>query len=234
MKCSCDGKTGELKIYFNDIKKYKPITREEEIRLIERIKSGDKESLDKLVNSNLRFVVNVAKAYRKYGMPFSDLVSEGNIGLIKAAQKFDESKGVRFISYAVWWIRAYIRNYIDSYQGHMEIPLRDELRLDNDDDHEYLEKDDAAQGYYNMEESCVRDKMDTVTELMSCLQEREMSIILMYFGFLDDHKEKTLDEISSKMGITKERIRQIKDKALIKIRTKALLSENFNEYCKFA
>jgi len=99
---------GSLDQYLREISQYPLITREEEVTLAQRIKQNDREALDKLVRSNLRFVVSVAKKYQNQGVSLSDLINEGNLGLIRAAHKFDETKGIKFISYAVWWIRQVI------------------------------------------------------------------------------------------------------------------------------
>ena len=104
----------ELDVYFRDLKKCKPMTKDEELRTFEKLRKGDRKAFDKIVTSNLKFVVSIAKRYRKYGVNFADLISEGNLGLIKAVGNFDENKGTRFISYAVWWIKAYIQEYINS------------------------------------------------------------------------------------------------------------------------
>ena len=101
-------KLDEIDKYFLDVKKYKPLSKKEEFDLADKIQQGDEEALQKLVNANLRFVVTIAKQYRNNGVCFSDLISEGNIGLMRAASKFDRNRGVKFISYAVWWIRSSI------------------------------------------------------------------------------------------------------------------------------
>ena len=104
----------ELDVYFRDLKRCKPMTKDEEFRAFEKFHNGDRKSYEKIITSNLKFVVSIAKRYRKYGVNFADLISEGNFGLIKAVGNFDEKKGIRFISYAVWWIKAYIQEYINS------------------------------------------------------------------------------------------------------------------------
>ena len=109
-------KLDEIDVYFKEIKKYKPLSKKEEYKLIDKIQRGDEKALQTLVNANLKFVVSIAKKYRKSGVCFSDLISEGNIGLIKAAKKFDVRKGTKFITYAVWWIRSGIQECIDNYK----------------------------------------------------------------------------------------------------------------------
>lgn len=220
----------EIDSYFEDIKDYKPLSKEEECELSEEIKRGNKNALDRMVTSNLRFVINIAKAYRKSGVPFSDLISEGNLGLIRAAEKFDSSKGVRFISYAVWWIKNSIQECIEEYnRGVNETNGVDNYIFNNCTDTNM----EFCQNYIN--EDFENELMDlqsrkaSINELMKCLKGREVKILIEYFG-LKNGKEKTLDELSSEMNLTNERIRQIKDKALVKLRTEALMSNEFETY----
>ncbi|HLB81524.1 MAG TPA: RNA polymerase sigma factor RpoD/SigA, partial [Gemmatimonadales bacterium] len=114
---------GSLDQYLREISQYPLITREEEVTLAQRIKRGDEEALDKLVRSNLRFVVSVAKKYQNQGVSLSDLINEGNLGLIRAAHKFDETKGIKFISYAVWWIRQAILQALAEQSRIVRVPL---------------------------------------------------------------------------------------------------------------
>lgn len=220
----------ELNIYFKDIKKYRPLSREAERELAQRITMGDKEALTQLVNANLRFVVSVAKGFRYTGIPFTDLIAEGNMGLIKAAQKFDSTKNTKFISYAVWWIKAYIQSYIshnrtevddvvDQINGGMLMSLEVEEENIN-------ERFEGEMELLNMRNAAIED-------LMSCLHGREKEILTLYFG-IEDGKEKTLEEIGEKMSLTKERVRQLKDKAMVKLRVQALFSEDFQGYREMA
>src|ERR1700756_591816 len=114
---------GSLDQYLREISQYPLITREEEVTLAQRIKRGEEEALDKLVRSNLRFVVSVAKKYQNQGVSLSDLINEGNLGLIRAAHKFDETKGIKFISYAVWWIRQAILQALAEQSRIVRVPL---------------------------------------------------------------------------------------------------------------
>lgn len=220
----------ELDIYFKEINKYKCLSKEEEAELSKKIRNGDEKSFNKLINSNLRFVVNIAKGYRDSGIPFQDIISEGNLGLIKAAQKFDYTKDVRFISYAVWWVKSYIQAYIDSRVKKNEVSVDDYMIVDIEDNSDDEHCKNSINKEFEDELSKIQDKQDSLMELMECLQEREVKILMMYFGLSYNNKEMTLDEISSEMNMSKERVRQIKDKALIKLRTEALLSNNFYEY----
>lgn len=224
----------ELDIYFKEIKKYKSLSKEEEYALIKKIKNGDKASLNKLINANLKFVVNIAKGYRRDNIPFNDLISEGNLALLKAVEKFDETKNVKFISYAVWWIRYYIQAFIDNYNKGM-INITDTYNYVTNTTSDNLESydvnnTDAINANFEDKMILLQDQQDSINKLSECLQERERKILMLYFGMSNDNKENTLDEISKKMNITKERVRQIKDKALIKLRINALSSGYFNEY----
>ena len=113
-------KLDEIDSYFNEIKKFRPLSKKEEYKLIDEVQNGNEVALKKLVESNLKFVVSIAKKYRKSGVCFSDLISEGNIGLIKAAHKFDKSKGTKFITYAVWWVKSCIQDCIENYKKQSE------------------------------------------------------------------------------------------------------------------
>lgn len=211
----------EINIYFNDIKDYNTLTKEEEIELTRNIKNGDVKSLEKLIVCNLKFVVNIAKSYRKTNIPFTDLISEGNIGLIKAAKKFDETKDVRFTTYAVWWIKSSIQEYIDKYYNNDSLSLNEEIKIDYDNNsYDHINED------FENEINTINSRKDAIDSLMECLKERELKILKYYYG-LDGNKEMTLEEIGSIFSLTQERIRKIKDKALVKIRSNALLSNEF-------
>lgn len=216
----------EVKFYFYEINKYKPLSFEEERIVGKKVKEGDELATEKLILSNLKFVVMIAKSYKTYGLPFSDLIAEGNIGLIKAAKKFDFNKENKFISYAVWWIKQSIQDYIKrnvsvnvEVQGIFTPPEKSANEdgyvdnvIDVEDDNE-IEHEQA--------------KVNILSELMECLSKRENDIITCYFG-IGDNEEMTLEEIGSKYGLTKERVRQIKEKALIKLRSNALIYKNMN------
>lgn len=220
----------ELDQYFEDVKKYKKrLTQDEEIELAYKIKNGSKEALDELVKHNLRFVVSVAKKYRsKTDVSFADLISEGNIGLIKAAKKFDPTRNVRFSSYAVWWIKASINECIETYKGNVEYNFVDDYQIVN-----LVEKDTL---YNDVNEEFER-KMDNlqsrksaIDDLIQCLEEREKKIIMLFYGLGNSSKEMNLEEISKEMCLTKERIRQIKDNALVKLKCEALCSNEYEMY----
>jgi RNA polymerase primary sigma factor len=254
--------------YLKEISVYPLLKREDEVELAQRIRKGDEEALDKLVRSNLRFVVSVAKKYQNQGVALSDLINEGNVGLIRAAHKFDETKGIKFISYAVWWIRQAILQALAEQSRIVRVPLNragalhrigkrsaalrqelgreptveelaDELDLSEDEvrrtlslsqthlsldapltpgeDNRLLDylPDQFAPG--PDDETYDRALMDTVEEALGTLKEREAKILRLYFG-LDSQEPMTLEEIGSILGITRERVRQIKEKALLRLR----------------
>ena len=203
--------------YFEDVKKYnKRLTREEEIKLGYKIKEGDKNALDKLVKHNLRFVISVAKKYRsKTDVSFADLISEGNIGLIKAAKKFDPARNIKFSSYAVWWIKACINECIEHYKDGIEYNVTEDSQILKLSEKDYL--------YDEVNEEFEKD-------LIKCLEEREKKIIILFYGLGENSKEMNLDEISKEMSLTKERVRQIKDDALVKLKCEALCSSEYETY----
>jgi RNA polymerase primary sigma factor len=262
------GKDGSLDQYLKEISQYPLINREEEVRLAQGIRSGDAESLDKLVRSNLRFVVSVAKKYQNQGVMLPDLINEGNVGLIRAAHKFDETKGIKFISYAVWWIRQAILQALAEQSRIVRVPLnragalhrigrrsssllqelgreptideiaqgldltqeevtstlaisQSHLSLDaplapGDDNRllDYLPDQFSPQPEDETYEHALKN---TVDHALSTLKEREAKVLRLYFG-LDDQEPMTLEEIGSLLGITRERVRQIKERALSRLR----------------
>lgn len=259
---------GSLDQYLKEISQYALINREEEAELARRIRAEDEEALDKLVRSNLRFVVSVAKKYQNQGVPLSDLINEGNLGLIRAAHKFDETKGIKFISYAVWWIRQAILQALAEQSRIVRVPLNragalhrigrrssallqelgreptvDEIAEGLDITQEEVERTLAiSQSHLSLDapltpgednrlldylpdqfspgpedEAYERALKQTIEEALSSLKEREAKILRLYFG-LDDQDPMTLEEIGALMGITRERVRQIKEKALVRLR----------------
>lgn len=220
----------ELDQYFEDVKRYrKRLTHEEEIQLAHKIQDGDKEALDTLVKHNLRFVVSVAKKFRsRTDVSFADLISEGNIGLIKAAQKFDPSRNIKFSSYAVWWIKASIKECIDRYKGNIEYNFVDDYQIINLVDNNEMYND--VNEDFEKKMNNLQSRRSAIEDLIKCLEEREKKIILLFFGLCDGGKEMNLDEISKEMCLTKERVRQIKDMALVKLKCEALCSDEYETY----
>ena len=259
---------GSLDQYLKEISRYPLIDKAEEARLAKRIKRGEEEALDKLVRSNLRFVVSVAKKYQSQGVPLSDLINEGNLGLIRAAHKFDETKGIKFISYAVWWIRQAILQALAEQSRIVRVPLNragalhrigrrssallhelgreptvEEIADDLDISQQEVERTLAiSQSHLSLDapitpgedhrlldylpdqyapapedETYDHALKDSVESALSSLKEREAKILRLYFG-LDDQQPMTLEEIGTLMGITRERVRQIKQKGLIRLR----------------
>lgn len=259
---------GSLDQYLRDISIYPLITRDEEVRLAQLIRVDDQDALDKLVRSNLRFVVSVAKKYQNQGVSLSDLINEGNLGLIRAAHKFDETKGIKFISYAVWWIRQAILQALAEQSRIVRVPLnragtlhrigkrasallqelgREATHAEIAEGMDITEEEVAktmsisqahlsldaplAPGEDNRLLDYLPDTMsqtpdeltiekaltDSIEEALSALKERESKILRLYFG-LDDEEPMTLEQIGALLGITRERVRQIKEKALSRLR----------------
>ncbi|MBE0592024.1 MAG: sigma-70 family RNA polymerase sigma factor [Gemmatimonadales bacterium] len=259
---------GSLDQYLREISQYPLITREDEVDLATRIRTGCEVSLDKLVRSNLRFVVSVAKKYQNQGVSLSDLINEGNLGLIRAAHKFDETKGIKFISYAVWWIRQAILQALAEQSRIVRVPLnragtlhrigkrssalqqelgreptveeiaegmdiseeevaktlsisQSHLSLDAPlapgEDNKLLDYLPDTQNAGPDQETFERALTDSIEEVLGTLKDREAKILRLYFG-LDGQEPMTLEEIGSMMGITRERVRQIKEKALARLR----------------
>ncbi|PYO68320.1 MAG: RNA polymerase subunit sigma [Gemmatimonadetes bacterium] len=235
---------GSLDQYLREISQYPLITREEEVALAQRIKQSDPEALDKLVRSNLRFVVSVAKKYQNQGVSLSDLINEGNLGLIRAAHKFDETKGIKFISYAVWWIRQAILSSLARQGRTVRVPLnRTEIAEGMDISEEEVAKTlSISQAHLSLdapltpgEDNKLLDYLpdtqnpgpddeifehaltESIEEVLATLKDREAKILRLYFG-LEGQEPMTLEEIGSLLGITRERVRQIKEKALARLR----------------
>lgn len=260
---------GSLDQYLQEISQYPLIDRAEEGRLAKLIRKGEEEALDKLVRSNLRFVVSVAKKYHGQGVPLSDLINEGNLGLIRAAHKFDETKGIKFISYAVWWIRQAILQALAEQSRIVRVPLNragalyrvgrqksnllqelgreptvEEIAKELDVTREEVERSLAiSQSHLSLDapmqpgdekgrlldylpdqfspgpedEAYEHALKATVEDALSGLKEREAKILRLYYG-LDGQDPMTLEDIGSILGITRERVRQIKEKALVRLR----------------
>lgn len=256
--------------YFIEIGKYDLLTPEEEIELAIKIKNGDMKAQDRLVQANLRFVVSVAKMYQHQGLTLGDLINEGNIGLVKAARRFDETRGFKFISYAVWWIRQGIMSAIADQSRVVRLPLNrvgDMTKLGRayrDLEQEYERKptteelgklldisaDEAAyilqisgrqisvdapvsnsdeskttlidilhnEDQTMPDDSLMKDSLkDEIAEILSVLDVREAEVIKLSFG-IGRNQKATLEEIGDIFDLTRERIRQIKEKALRKLR----------------
>ncbi|MFY7839279.1 MAG: sigma-70 family RNA polymerase sigma factor [Lacibacter sp.] len=259
-----------LEKYLQEIGKVELISPEEEVKLAERIKQGDQRALDRLTKANLRFVVSVAKQYQNQGLSLPDLINEGNLGLIKAAQRFDETRGFKFISYAVWWIRQSILQALAEQSRIVRLPLN-KVGLTNrinkafsQLEQEY-EREPSAEELAEMleieieevsstlgissrhvsmdsplsdgEENTLMDVLENpnavatdgeldhneslkteITRSLKTLTERQQDVIKYFFGIGVDHPL-SLEDIGERFNLTRERVRQIKDKAISKLKT---------------
>jgi RNA polymerase primary sigma factor len=261
--------SASLEKYLQDIGKEGMVTPHEEVELARRIKQGDHDALDKLTRANLRFVVSVAKQYQNQGMSLPDLINEGNLGLIKAAQRFDETKGFKFISYAVWWIRQSILQAIAEQSRMVRLPLnqigamnkvkkalskleqqygrdpspeeisevvdlsygqvRDVLRVtnrpvsmdapfDNNDENNTLLDVLANDDTPGTDSSLIDQSLtEDINRSLSTLSKREAEVIRMFFGIGTKHSM-SLDEIGVELSLTRERVRQIKETGLRRLK----------------
>jgi len=256
-----------LEKYLSEIGKEELLSSDEEVELAQRIRKGDQQALERLTKSNLRFVVSVAKQYQNQGLALPDLINEGNMGLIKAAEKFDETRGFKFISYAVWWIRQSILQAIAEQSRIVRLPLNqvgsmnkinkmlnkfeqeNERRPSIDEISEQIDlpedKIDAAMQisgrhvsvdapFVDGEDNSLLDVLVNydapmadrelvkeslqaeITNALQMLNERERNIIRAFYGI--GEPELTLEEIGHKYGLTRERVRQIKEKAIRRLR----------------
>ncbi len=258
-----------LEKYLQEIGKVDLITPEEEVLLAIRIKEGDQRALEKLTKANLRFVVSVAKQYQNQGLSLSDLINEGNLGLIKAAQRFDETRGFKFISYAVWWIRQSILQALAEQSRIVRLPLNKvglsnkiskaysqlEQEFEREPSTEELaelleigtEEVETTLGvaarhvsvdapFVDSEDNSLLDVLENpnadatdadldhhdslrceIERSLSTLTDRQRDVIKLYFGINVEHPM-SLEDIGEKFSLTRERVRQIKDKAITKLR----------------
>ena len=253
--------------YLVEIGREELITTDEEVELAQRIHKGDQKALEKLTRANLRFVVSVAKQYQNQGLALNDLIDEGNLGLIKAAQKFDETRGFKFISYAVWWIRQSILQAISEQSRIVRMPLNQvgfqsklsKARINFEQENERRPSVQELAEVMNTAEDKIADALgsngkkvsidapfqndetsamiDTMTDdnapstdeemekeslssdldaALSCISEREQTVLKMLFGI--GHPEMTAEEVANSLNLTRERVRQIKERALRRLR----------------
>jgi RNA polymerase primary sigma factor len=234
-----------LHIYIDQLKKFRVLSREEELVRARKAKQGDRSSTETLILSNLRFVVSLAVKYQHLGLPLTDLINEGNIGLMKAIDKFDPERGLRFISFARWWIRHYILKAVFEQTSSIRIPLRyasritdgigsngkpreklldfyrplslDQL-LSDDENSESVMAFVGSEQYGLPEDKLMRDSMtEVIQDAMRKLKPIEKEILCCRYG-LDGAEPLTLREIGKRYNLTKERIRQIMHKALEKLK----------------
>ncbi|WP_337953396.1 RNA polymerase sigma factor RpoD/SigA [Prevotellamassilia timonensis] len=267
-----------LERYLQDISKEEMVSTDEEVELAKRIRQGDKNALERLVKANLRFVVSVAKQYQGQGLELTDLINEGNVGLINAAMKFDETRGFKFISYAVWWVRQSILQALADKSRLVRLPLNQigYVSKVNHFYHDFMQKNNRAPSLDEVadalgmekskvnaalltsgkhismnapliddEDSCLLDLLtnddkgnadsslisdslkEGVHHALDLLPERESQVIRMYFGI--NTPELSLEEIGEKLNLSRERVRQIKEKALTLLRN-AQIGSVLKEY----
>jgi RNA polymerase primary sigma factor len=270
IKSITNRESASLEKYLQEIGKVELITPEEEVQLAERIKQGDLQALDRLTKANLRFVVSVAKQYQNQGLSLPDLINEGNFGLIKAAQRFDETRGFKFISYAVWWIRQSIMQALAEQSRIVRLPLNkvgltnrinkafqqleqeferepsvEELSELLDIDIEEISATLSMSSRHLSMDSPLSDGEDStlidvlvnpnadwadeqighidslrqeIERSLNTLTDRQQEVLRYFFGIGVDHPM-SLEDIGDRFGLTRERVRQIKDKAITKLRT---------------
>ena len=260
--------TASLDKYLQEIGKVDLITAEQEVELARRIKQGDRIALEKLTKANLRFVVSVSKQYQNQGLSLPDLINEGNLGLIKAAQRFDETRGFKFISYAVWWIRQSILQALAEQSRIVRLPLnkigsinkinKAAARLEQSFEREPNQKEIAGElemtenevkesqrnagRHVSMDAPLIQDEDNTMYDVLrsdegptpetgllyeslrkeidravQTLTQREADVVKLYFGLGEGHPM-TLEEIGERFDLTRERVRQIKEKAIRRLK----------------
>jgi len=212
--------------YFEEMSKYSTLTREEELTLWRKYKNNhDLGARDLLVSSNLKFVASVAKGYQGRGLPYADLIAEGNVGLLKAIDRFDGEKGYKVISYSVWWIRQSILEALGKKSLIKSEDLPEDYERQPDDDDVFSSNSTQPKNtpfmYDSDSETKEKEMSETVKILVKNLNDREKLIVTEYYG-LNGDDPKTLEEIGKELGLTKERVRQINEKALKKLRFEAL------------
>ena len=238
-----------LEKYLAEISQIPLLAPDDEIRLTRCIRQGNHDALNKLVQANLRFVVKIAKEYQGQGLPLIDLINEGNLGLIKAAKRFDETRGFRFISYAVWWVRQSILQAMAEQARVVRLPLNRvglinkvnqiiqelEQQYNREPTHEEISNalkisgndvaDALTNGNYHLsldqpmpDSELIKESLkEEIRRVLKTLSSREEEIIKMYFG-IDYDRPLTLEEIGDRVQLTRERVRQIKERALVRLR----------------
>lgn len=257
-----------VELYWRDIKNAQPLSRQEEVRLFKLAKAGDEAAREEIIQANLRFVVSVARTYKEYGLSLVELISEGNVGLMEAVRRFDEDRGFKFITYAVWWIKQAILKAL-AENGKIARPpmsqINDLQKLEKEasalsqdlgrnptlneiservdisaertlnamlvsqqdlsfDAPAYPNEETPLQAVFRAESVGADDHFEAsemrerITECLEVLEDRELYIVRCYFG-LEDQEPMTLEEIGECLGVTRERVRQLRNRALDKLRT---------------
>lgn len=225
--------TSTVRIYYDELKKYKykPISKAKERRLLKQCKRGNLKAKNELLEANLRFVFDIARHYTGRGVPISDLISEGNMGLLKAIEKFDDTKDVKFISYAVWWIRQAMTDAIKRKKSVTFVEIEPNESNDSVIDSKIIDEDDEisetkdttyTNEYDEKAKEVSENQKAMVSKIISILSDRERNIIESYYG-INNKKELTLVDIGKKYNLTSERVRQIKLSAIRKLRSKIML-----------
>lgn len=223
--------------YFDELKRYKPLTRSKERRLLKKCKKGNIKAKNEILEANLRFVFDIAKHYTGRGVPISELISDGNMGLLKAIDKFDESKDVKFISYAVWWVRQAMLESIKKKNAVTFVDIEPNSDNDTSIDKKLIDEgdddgDNSSTMYSNEYEERMKEvaenQKNMISSLIGTLSERERDIVESFYG-INDKKELTLTDIGKKYGISTERTRQIKLNAIRKLRSKILLCDDLED-----
>lgn len=267
LKSITNRESASLDKYLQEIGHEELLTTDQEVELAQRIRKGDKRALERLTKANLRFVVSVAKQYQNQGLSLPDLINEGNVGLIKAAEKFDETRGFKFISYAVWWIRQSILQAIAEQSRLVRLPLNQVGSVNKitrelnkfEQEHERKPSVDEIAERVDLPEDKIADAMKAnsrhvsmdapiadgedssmidflsgdssntdrelaieslkaeVSRILKLLTDKEQKVLRAFFG-IDGSPEMTMDEIGEKYNLTRERVRQIKEKALRRLR----------------
>lgn len=212
-----DGRQEIITKYLSSIGHFDPLSYEQTVAMAKKAREGDKEAFDELLKRNLKYVVSVAKTCRGRGVPFEDLISEGNLGLMKAIEKYDPDKGFRFTTYAKWWILNSIHKCVDSpYQVNV---LKESDIIQNSYREDYYDRGQGNDSIIN-DDNELEYYSSTTSQMMQFLDVREKEIIKGVFGF--DGEVLTLEEIGGSLGMTVERVRQLKEGAMIKLRTVAM------------
>ena len=229
--------TRTTQVYYDELKKYKPLTKAKEKHLLRLCRKGNVKAKNELLEANLKFVFDIAKHYTGRGLSISELISEGNMGLLRAIDKFDEAKDVKFISYAVWWIRQAITESINKKKRLVMVEIDPTQSNDSifernvsDDEDEIITRSDTtfSDEIEEQKKSLSITQKEVIKKLLKSLNNREKEVIESYYG-LGDNDELTLSEIGKKYNLSSERVRQIKLNSIRKLRSAIMMDDNMEE-----